>query len=516
MYEYHLTKAIDAYAMSIAYANKIKKEGGFIAEQNGGSAHGVSEAVYRLHATRLKCLISAVDRPEDVRERAELEALRLTECHWFQAADEKDPNLTIRQRVWKVLVDVVGALAKLALDNSYFHRSVYRHAQALLWAPVIYDPEKERNNGGLDSIPGTWACEVRGLNYATNASYSALSVMSSLFSKKRTQLVAVWVTADGSPTSFQSINSSARKYDSLRGKYIAAYITCLRLCRRRKELDVFLTWTTYCPRDLPSHFSVTCGDKNSRQSLSLDSLVFHSSVPSSFHFLTSVRRMTNSALANVIVQDMNEYKLKEKTLSNIEVEKFYETQLKLAYACFLRLNCGIGELSKSRTWKFQPQDGVKDVVDALTFAFVNSFKDKSISSASKISDWSGEALLNETLEAAVRKCKELFPSLSPNYSFSRQRKQQKVKGIDSSTSSKRKLSPKHEKRSFEVQIPDGLKEGDSFLTSVMVGETMKRVRLTVPSESASSLRFSLQVPVDGSKTSASSQAKIPEMFKQGD
>jgi hypothetical protein len=506
-YEYHMAKAIDAYAMSIAYANKIKKEGGFIAEHNGGSAHGVSEAVYRLHATRLKCLISAVVRPEDERELAELEALRLVECHWFQVADDEEPAPTMRQRVWKVLVDVVGALAKLSLDNSFFHRSVYRHAQALLWAPVLYDPGIERNNESFQSVPATWACKVRGLNYATDAAYSALGVMGSLFSKKRNQLVAVWVTSDGSPTTFQSVNSSARKYDSLRGKYIAAYIDCLRLCRRRKELDVFLTWTVSCPRDLPSHFSATVEGNNARQGLSLDSLASHNSSPSSFHFLASVRRMANSALATVILEDMKEYKLKEKTISNTEVEKFYETQLKLTYACFLRLNCEVSELSKNWTRKFQRLNGVKEVVNALTFAFVNAFKDKSISSASKLSDWSGEALLIETLEAAVRKCKELFPSLSRNFSFSRQRTQQKVKGMDSSTSSKRKLSPNHEKKSFEVPIPDGLTEGDSFLTSVLVGQTMKRVRLTVPSETASSLRFSLQVPVDASKTSPSSEFK---------
>ena len=502
-----MAKAIDAYAMSIAYANKVKKEGGFIAEHNGGSAHGVSEAVYRLHATRLKCLISAVDRPEDERELAELEVLRLTECHWFQDADDDIPNPSIRHRVWKVFVDVVGALAKLSLDNSYFHRSVYRHAQALLWAPVLYDPKSERSNGSFEAVPATLACKVRGLNYATSAAYSALSVISALFAKKRAQLVAVWVTAEGSTTTFQSINSSARKYDSLRGKYIAAYIECLRLCRRRKELDIFLTWTTSCPRDLPSHFAATAIGAISSQSVQLENLVLNNSSGTSFHFLTSVRRLANSALANVILEDMKESYLKEKTSSNVERSKFFETQLKLAYACFLRLNCEVGELSKSRSWKFQKQIGVKDVVDALTFAYANAFKDNAVSSPAKLSDWSGESLLNETLEAAVRKCKELYPSLSRNYSFARQRPQQKSKGMDASTSSKRKLSPSHEKRSFEVSIPEGLKEGDSFLTSVMVGETMKRVRLTVPSKEASSLRFSLQVPVVGSKPTTSSKAK---------
>lgn len=482
-----MSLALTAYAMSVAQAKKIDDDGGFIAEQPGGSTHGALEAVYRLHASRLKCLISAVDRKEDEREIAETEALRLTECHWSNPVDESS-DISLRERVWRVLVDVVGALAKCFHDNSYFHRSVYRHAQALMWAPVLYDPIGGRATGSLGTVPATWACKIRGLNYATNAASSAGSTMSSLFTKKRPQLVAVWVTGDGTTSTFQAINNNARKYDSLRGKYITAYIDCLRLSRRRKELDTFLGWTSSCPRDLPSYFASSAlaeGGKPTKNPVH-DALMIRVRSLSSYHFLTSIRREANSALANVILKDLNESTSKEA--------KFFETQLKLAYACFLRLNCDPDELTKSRAWKYQRKNGVKDAVEALTAAYVRVVKDQSLSGAR--SDWSGESQLTAIFQAALRKCKELYPSLSGTFSFSRQRALPKPKSADISGGLKRKGGAQVVKKSFEVAVPQGLTEGETFLASIKVGEIVKKVRLTVPGEAASSLRFTLQVPVD--------------------
>lgn len=503
-----MSLALQAYATSVAQAKEIEEEGGFPAEQHGGSSHGAVEAVYRLHASRLKSLISAVDRREDERETAELEALRLTECHWFtNPVDESD--LTIRDRVWRVLVDVVGALAKCSLDNSYFHRSVYRHAQALMWSPVLYDPIGERAHGSLGTVSAMWACKVRGLNYATNAAFSAVSTISSLFTKKRPQLVAVWVTGDAS-SAFQAINLSARKYDSLRGKYIAAYIDSLRLCQRRKELDTFLRWTSTCPRDLPSYFAASARTEGGKplQTHVHDSLLLKSRSLTSYHFLTTVRREANSALANVIIQDLNESTSRDADpKSVVERTKFVETQLKLAYACFLRLNCDPSELAKSRAWKYNRKHGAKDVIEALTTAYIKVFKDPSLSGAR--ADWSGESQVTTLFEAALRKCKELYPSLSGNYSFSKPqapRAPPKVKAGEPTAGSKRKSTMT---KSFEVAVPEGLTEGATFLTSIKVGEFLKKVRLTVPAGDASSLRFTVQVPVSEGENERPSAKKKP-------
>lgn len=488
--------ALNSYAESVAYASKMKESGGFISEQNGGSSHGVLEAFYRLHASRLKCLISAVEKSGDERESAEQEALRLTACHRFQNPENTKDDLG-RHRIWEVFEDIVGALAKCSLDHSYFHRSVYRHAQALMWAPLIYDPIEARTKGSLGNVPATWACKIRGLNSSTDAASSGLSVISSLFTKKRTQLVAVWVTMDSETTPFETINRSARKYDSLRGKYIAAYIDSLRICRRRKELDLFLSWTTSCSRDLPSYFAASALLEGGvpTQAPTFDSLVPHNGSIISSHFLKAVRRLANSALAKVILDDMNDHILR-KNFKPVDTVKFFETQLKIAYACFLRLNCDFGELTKRRSWLYETkQSGLIDVVEAMTIAYTNLYSEATTSSYTDPSDWSGESQLITIATAALQKCKELYPSLSRNFSFTRQRAPTKPKSPSLSATSKRKLSPNHEKKSFEVAIPEGLKEGDTFLTSIAIGDTKKRVRLTVPSESASSLRFSLEVPI---------------------
>lgn len=153
----------------------------------GGSSHGIAEVRYRLHASRLKCLILAASASEDDRNAAEEEALRLTEKFWFSPPKDVDSldSTSIRDRIWNVLADIVSALAQCRLEHSFFHRSVYRHAQALMWAPVLCDPVAGRAEGSKSTVPATKSYHLRGLNHATNAAKSALAVISTLFEKKR-------------------------------------------------------------------------------------------------------------------------------------------------------------------------------------------------------------------------------------------------------------------------------------------------------------------------------------------
>jgi hypothetical protein len=498
-----MAKALKAYAASIVEEKEAEEGGQYVPDANGGSGHGSAEAIYRLHASRLKCLIAAVDREEDEREQAEHEALRLTECHWFSDPEGGEDGLSVRDRVWRVLVDVVAALARCRLDHTYFHRSVYRHAQALMWSPVLYDPVGERANGSLGTVSATWAFKIRGLNYATNAASSADVVISSLFEKKRSQLCAVWVTSNGSANVFQTINSSVRKFDSLRGKYISAYLESLRLCGRKKEIETFLRWTSSCTRDLPSYFaaSALAAGGRPRHPHTHDSLLVRSRSLSSYHLLTNVKRQANSALAGVIVKEL------KKAFADKKLDtKQAENQLKLAYACFLRLNCEPSDLMKTRAWKYQRSNGVKDVVDALTAAFLAVSSDQGLSG--ERSDWSGESQLSGLLESALKKCKELFPSLSGNF-FSIKRSPMKRRksgqGGGKSTDSDSKVSFE-----FEVAVPTGLAEGDSFVTSIQVRETVKQVRLTVPHGAPENLRFILQIPADEASDRPNKQRRREE------
>jgi hypothetical protein len=177
--------ALADYAASFKEAKGIHDEGGFTDIEAGGSSQGLTEVFYRLHASRLKCLFAAVSRREEEREDAELEALRLTTAHWYLSPPSDSENFNIRDRVWVVLADIVSALAQCRIEQPYFHRSVYRHAQALMWAPVFYDPVAGIADGSLGFVPATKSHLLRGLNSTTSCVNSAEVVISPLFEKKR-------------------------------------------------------------------------------------------------------------------------------------------------------------------------------------------------------------------------------------------------------------------------------------------------------------------------------------------
>jgi hypothetical protein len=185
MYETYMAAALENYSKAYAQVKLIEDDGGFIVDQSGGSAHGSAELSYRMLASRLKCLIAAVSRREEELDLAEAEALRLTERHWFKSRQEESPlkDMHTRDRVWNVLADVVTGLAQYRLDHTFFHRSVYRYAQALMWSPVLNDPKS--SDGSLASVAATRSYQIRGLNNSTHAANSAEVIMSSLFDKKR-------------------------------------------------------------------------------------------------------------------------------------------------------------------------------------------------------------------------------------------------------------------------------------------------------------------------------------------
>jgi hypothetical protein len=170
-----------------AYASALDQKPPTQVEHGGGSSHLKFEIVYRLHASRLKCLLVAAVSGEDERSLAEEEALRLTETNFYSQTDLKTGDQEPRrsERVWKVLTDIVAALAQCRLDQSFFHRSVYRHAQALMWAPVLCEPETGWIEGSRSTLRATKSHQLRGLNHATSVAKSALAVMNVLFEKKR-------------------------------------------------------------------------------------------------------------------------------------------------------------------------------------------------------------------------------------------------------------------------------------------------------------------------------------------
>jgi hypothetical protein len=481
-YEHFMRKALNAYQSSVADAILIEKEGGFTGEKDGGSNHGSTEAIYRLHATRLKCLIAAASYGPCL-ESAEMEALRLTEKHWF-SPPIADKLLSHRERIWNVFVDIVLALARCRLDHSFFHRSIYRQAQALMWSNVLYDPASGRLSGSLGTVPAHLACKLRGLNYATSAADSAIVVISSLFEKKRSQLCAVWVTEGGAmPSVFQTLNNCVRKYDSLRGKYISAYVESLRLCNRAKDLETFLRWTYSSPRDLPDFFAASAINLGDRppQSRAQDSLVADSSNTSTFHFLTSIKRITNSALASVLFKEIKEASSKQSADA-------LEEKLKILYASFLRINCNPKLVLRHRFRDVCESDGVQEVTKALIFVCNKIGMKKCIGKIhAHTTDWSGQKTEEYTLLSAIEKCKTLFPSLTGGF-FSAKKVLKAMKYNENATITPADTSPQ---KMYSVTIPVGLNAGDTFVTIVKHGDKKRKLRLSVPAGSPKRIRFTV-------------------------
>jgi hypothetical protein len=111
-------------------------------------------------------------------------------------------------------------------------------------------------------------------------------------------------------------------------------------------------------------------------------------------------------------------------------------------------------------------------------------------------DWSEEAHILRNITAALEKCRELFPSLSGSYLSSKK------------VNKKKRPAPANETQQiFRVSIPEGLSAGDTFLTEIVMGETKKRIRLTVPAGEATTLRFTLTVPAKTVEESTAKKSK---------
>jgi len=480
VYETSMRSALESYSKSLLQAQACEKDGSLLVEQQGGSSHGAMEAVYRLHATRLKCLIDAVQHGDDEREQAESEALRLTEPFSFSGnTDKASEHGSVRDRVWGVAVDVANAMVHCRTKHSFFHRSIYRHSQCLMWAPVLSDPGHLWQEGSSGEVPALKALKMRGLN-SESAVESAAGVIRAIFDKKRAQLCAVWVTS-GAESPFQGINCHVRKFDSLRGKYISAFITCLQLCNKRDELENFLRWANSSRRDLPSHFGDTAGS-NPPTGHTSDTLLVKARSLSSNFFLTSVKRETNAALASVILHES-------------KATKVLESHLKLSYSCLLRLNADLSSLQKRRARRSR---GVKQVVDAL-IAIYSAFSDSA--PAAETFDWSTDGQVCLQLEAAVKRCRELFPSVSASF-LSKRPTQRKKKDADSNQCEKIVGKKRKEVdgtfavvKQFNVEVPEGLSSGETFITEIKEGNSVKRIRLTVPDGATrpTTLKFNLRV-----------------------
>lgn len=139
--------------------------------------------VYRLHASRLKVLISAVKSVRLERSYQIKEGIRITSKYWYDKPPGGFEEMTDQNKVLALFYDIVEALASARREQPFFHRSVYRHAQAILWAPLIHDPDGALK-GCFEAIPTHLSCHIRGMDSGPCIN-SAEPIINTLFDKKR-------------------------------------------------------------------------------------------------------------------------------------------------------------------------------------------------------------------------------------------------------------------------------------------------------------------------------------------
>eukprot|EP00584_Thalassiosira_punctigera_P019770 CAMPEP_0172566530 /NCGR_PEP_ID=MMETSP1067-20121228/112159_1 /TAXON_ID=265564 ORGANISM="Thalassiosira punctigera, Strain Tpunct2005C2" /NCGR_SAMPLE_ID=MMETSP1067 /ASSEMBLY_ACC=CAM_ASM_000444 /LENGTH=94 /DNA_ID=CAMNT_0013357667 /DNA_START=171 /DNA_END=452 /DNA_ORIENTATION=- len=94
-----MADAMRNYSEAFAGAQKSEQiSGGPDKSCIGGSSHGALECLYRIHASRLKVLVSAIRRAKEECELAELEAYRIASVTWFDESNQSSTG--VRGKIW--------------------------------------------------------------------------------------------------------------------------------------------------------------------------------------------------------------------------------------------------------------------------------------------------------------------------------------------------------------------------------------------------------------------------------
>lgn len=211
----------------------------------------------------------------------------------------------------------------------------------------------------------------------------------------RSQLAAVWVTTSSSPSPYEVLNDSLRKYDALRLKYIRAYIDCNKGTEQgRCDIETLLSWTMTSNQDLAGFYIASAllrgGDpgKHAKQSrLTSDG------------FIAKVKESCSSAMTEMILRDLAVWKRKNG-IDNDEKKKL-TAHFKLAYKLHLRLNATSKEVAEHLS-----THGPLDEVEAFCKCYLSIQSGYRISSIN-MSGMDSTALCS-ILEGALAKGKQMI------------------------------------------------------------------------------------------------------------
>lgn len=128
-------------------------------------------------------MIAAIKVGSDELQSSLSEASRIVEKYWFDKPTVSLEDKSLQDRLWIAFADIVKGLASCRKGSPFFHRSVYRHAQAFLWARFINNPQVESVDD-MAPISLEKCSLIEGLESGSNYS-SAEAILNALFDKKR-------------------------------------------------------------------------------------------------------------------------------------------------------------------------------------------------------------------------------------------------------------------------------------------------------------------------------------------
>eukprot|EP00956_Cyclotella_meneghiniana_P018721 scaffold31421_cov43-Cyclotella_meneghiniana.AAC.2 len=391
-YEKELNSALKIYTIALADAKKREQTGG--KHESGGSSHGHLEVFYRIHTCRLKALLAAIRRSKEERALAGMEAIRIASINWFGDATDLDTLPTLRHKMWALFVDCIQALLKCRIDEPKFHRAVYRIAQAYNWAPFFYNPDRVLSSGSKADV---LAIDNITLPYieAGSCDKNAALAMETLFDKRRSQICAVWVTTSSTPSPFEVLNDSVRKYDYLRLKYIRAYIDCMKHCKKMDKIEALLSSITSSAQDLAGFYKASAGMKGLDPGKHTKQTLLKAG-----GFLADIKWSANDALADLILADL---KYLKQNGVNKNQRSLLEAGFKLSSKLFLRLNSAPREVVQHMI-----SAGPILQVIALCKCFISIQAGYRVNDSIKFEELDNDTLLS-FVEQALDRAKEMFP-----------------------------------------------------------------------------------------------------------
>ena len=262
--------------------------------------------------------------------------------------------------------------------------------------------------------------------------------MSTLCSQS-SQLCAVWVTTPVSPTPFEAINNTVRKYDRMRCKYIGAFIECMLLCRRYDPLENFLKNCHGATRDLPAFYDLSARPDLKRpvQHHSKDNLVLPG-----LGLIYFAKKYANAAISHIWVEELSKVEDSATTSS----EENVGTAMYIAiYRCFSRLNCPTSNnIWLSQKVRQQFESGLIPEADAICHAYRKLFARDQEKSQVPFRQMSWEKRM-AILQYAVNKGLHISSSIGSDFDASRKVRRKRKASPFEEDSIHKKSAPEKER-----------------------------------------------------------------------